>query len=474
MAHNTLSSKDSNKQKVSEKSAVSKQLPSGLVNTISQTINDVGTIVAKPQTVLAEVFNNKKEKAQNKRDLEKEQLLRNIATGLAIGIGGSGILQAIKHFGWMYENTNRQDPKVVDDKNTLYIKVPGRERVLEKSARVPEETIAEAINTAGPIAAAVLGYVGTDKVLNYVRKKHLQNELEREQVLYMQELATRKKVQSNSFNKSAFITDTMGKGLGAWILVALGSGYLGYNLLDARFPSKPKASETGLTPVKVKVIRDEIEPKSASISLSNTALETFIKIACIYNPTASNDALNLIKYAANNSIESTKALLKESLDDGLNKAASVSNSVDGLTLSLTLENMVKDAFLKEILEHTAALEHFAATSNSFHKIAKTIDANTGKHLVALFEDFSALTKKAYYTQLLKPLHKEAASSALDFVFNDLLKSNPTQQQKPQELQERSTTTDDVTDPFEYNTDDPELVQFVNENKDAILSILNKK
>jgi hypothetical protein len=405
---------------------------------------------------------------------DNKELLQGAFTGLAIGGGIAGATNLVRYIKWLQEGNSPKNDTSVDD-DTLYIKVPSKQQFQNKYASTHE-----ALNTALPVITGVLGWYGADRLFNKIRNKQLQRELDREQVLYLQELSNKRTLSQGGTlqKKAAWGSETLGKGLGLMLLTALGSAAISHELFNKRFSPKTPSDNIGLTPVKVKVMRNapdvlKQEEKVANVEISDAAFEAYIKLACLFNPTESNDTLNLIKYCAQHGVDTTKNLLRLGVDKGLNKAASV-DTVSGIELSLTVERMVKNAFLKEVLLNTAALEHLNSSGNSFFKAASFMDENTRELLIKAFDAYSTTTKAAYYLPILKHLNKSAATLGMSNVFNDLLRPDPSQAQVQEGLQERSTTTSDVADPFEYNTDDPELVKFVNENKDAILSILNKK
>lgn len=341
---------------------------------------------------------NKLARTLNDRDLA---LIRNFLLGGAALGGAAGLGTSFANY---LQTLKKEQPSTADDDDVLYLKAPPTKMAVEKSA-----VVGGGLALAGGTLAAVGSYALARKLYQAMKRKRIQEELDRAQQGYSNIVTTEAKAaaEGKPMSFTEFLTSAP---VAVPLLLGVGSGILANKALSQAFPPRRKRLRTG--PRKVVLLRDgEQVPdpeqeellKPASYD-SDDADEMLLNIVLGMSKEAT-DFTDLIAALAQGSAAEMRHIAQ---DHGTNvmldlvKGASLNTPSDTST-ALAVSFAVKSAEFRPVAMILAAAE-FADRCPVFFKLAQTVDETTAEALTGMMSYLGAASRR----QTFLPHVKEAA------------------------------------------------------------------
>jgi len=429
-------------------------------------------------------------------DIDWGTVAKYIAGSLAVGGGVAAGSNLVKQLRWLKDRNNRFNDTSVDD-DTLYINLP----VLKKPPQPGLKTAANNSDTVGAalissVLAALLGYRGVNSVYNGVRKNQLQKELDKSQIAHVN-LLQGDMPQMKSASGIPLISDTIGAGKGLAALSLIASAILSNAVLSNHFRDAKPKNPNSLSRVKFRAAPMEKEvdtvgtmPSEKEAFISDDALEIFIRTGLTYADKKASDLRNLVNAVVYDGVDTVKKdflkcgsydMTMDKYDEELWEAKSSKAEKYAAVVSI-----VKDPILSEFAKYAAAHEHAAATTNTYLKLAAQFeDPELREHLVSIYDSYATLQKYASMKPFTDELVKRGfIDPALLLPLGKMLapaepekEMTPTsEKEEPAENILYDTTvspsdTENKIDNAEMLADEDFIDQFITDNKDTILDII---
>ena len=341
---------------------------------------------------------NKLANTLNPRDLN---LIRNFLLGGAALGGAAGLGTSFAN----YLRTLRQEqPKASDDDDVLYLKMPPNKVAAEKSA-----VLGGGLALAGGTLAAVGSYALARKLYQSMKRKRIQEELDRAQSGYMDAVGAEAKTasQGKPMGMTEFLTSAP---VALPILLGVGSGVLANRALSQAFPSKRKRLKLG--PRKVVILRpgetpphpedEEQDPILKPASYDPDDGMEFLVNTVLGMSKEANDLSDLIGALASGRSQEMRQLTTDydtnvMLD--MIKGASAA-PVPETSRAMAVSYAVKSAEFGPITRLLAAAE-FAHACPVFFKVATHVDEQSAEALTGMLSFLGAAVRRETFIPHVK-------------------------------------------------------------------------
>lgn len=340
---------------------------------------------------------NKKANTINPRDLN---LIRNYLLGGAALGGAAGVGTSLMN----YINTlKKEQPSNADDDDVLYLHLPAG----QKSA-----VLGGGLALAGGTLATVGSYALARKIYQSIKRKRIQEELDKAQEGYTDAITTEAKAASvgKPMGFTEFLTSAP---VALPLLLGVGSGILANRALEQAFPARRKRLKLG--PRKVVLLRDGEQPpspdqldnpmaKGAAYDPEDDAMELLVGISLGLSKQATDLSDLLGALAAGRAQEMRQVADSAGTEAMLDMVKGASDkSVSPQAHGMALGFSIKSAEFSPVVKMLAAAE-FANACPAFFKLAQHVDQESADAIVGIMGYLGAAVRSEQFA----PCTKEAA------------------------------------------------------------------